>query len=54
MAARKLVARSEVFRRNTEDGFEPEPGQMPQVVHEFPGTSWPSRWAIPRGGCTGC
>ena len=24
-----------MFRRNPEDGFEPEPGQMPQVVHEF-------------------
>ena len=34
-AARKLVAIAEVFRRNPEDGFEPEPGQMPQVVHEF-------------------
>ena len=35
MAARKLVAIAEVFRRNPEDGFEPEPGQMPPVVHEF-------------------
>jgi hypothetical protein len=35
MAARKLVAIAEMFRRNPEDGFEPEPGQMPQVVHEF-------------------
>ena len=34
-AARKLVAIAEVFRRNPEDGFEPEPGQMPGVVHEF-------------------
>jgi hypothetical protein len=34
-AARKLVAVAEVFRRNPEDGFEPEPGQMPLVVHEF-------------------
>ena len=34
-AARKLVAIAEVFRRNPEDGFEPGPGQMPQVVHEF-------------------
>src|SRR5262249_58425967 len=34
-ATRKLVAIAEVFRRNPEDGFEPEPGQMPQVVHEF-------------------
>jgi hypothetical protein len=24
-----------VFRRNPEDGFEPAPGQMPAVVHEF-------------------
>ena len=35
MAARKLVAIAEVFRRNPEDGFEPKPGQMPAVVHEF-------------------
>ena len=35
MAARKLVAIAELFRRNPEDGFEPEPGQMPMVVHEF-------------------
>ena len=35
MAARKLVAIAEVFRRNPEDGFEPEPGRMPPVVHEF-------------------
>ena len=34
-AARKLVAIAEVFRRNPEDGFEPGPGQMPGVVHEF-------------------
>ncbi|HTQ94919.1 MAG TPA: DUF222 domain-containing protein, partial [Streptosporangiaceae bacterium] len=34
-AARKLVAIAEVFRRNPEDGFEPGPGQMPTVVHEF-------------------
>ena len=34
-AARKLAAVAEVFRRNPEDGFEPEPGQMPAVVHEF-------------------
>ena len=34
-AARKLVAIAEVFRRNPEDGFEPEPGRMPGVVHEF-------------------
>src|SRR6185437_1468817 len=35
MAARKLVAVAEVFRRNPEDGFEPGPGRMPAVVHEF-------------------
>ena len=34
-AARKLAAVAEVFRRNPEDGFEPEPGRMPAVVHEF-------------------
>jgi Domain of unknown function (DUF222) len=33
--ARKLIAIAEVFRRNPEDGFEPAPGQMPAVVHEF-------------------
>ncbi len=35
MAARKLAAIAEVFRRNPEDGFEPRPGRMPEVVHEF-------------------
>src|SRR5712671_7506170 len=35
MAARKLIAVAEVFRRNPEDGFEPGPGRMPAVVHEF-------------------
>ena len=35
MAARKLVAIAEVFRRNPEDGFEAAPGRMPAVVHEF-------------------
>src|SRR5690348_16276829 len=34
-AARKLIAIAEIFRRNPEDGFEPEPGQMPKVVHGF-------------------
>ena len=34
-AARKLVAIAEIFRRNPEDGFEPAPGRMPAVVHEF-------------------
>jgi hypothetical protein len=34
-AARKLVGIAEVFRRNPADGFEPAPGQMPAVVHEF-------------------
>src|SRR6266568_6275448 len=34
-AARKLAAVAEVFRRNPEDGFEPEPGQMPAVVPGF-------------------
>jgi hypothetical protein len=34
-AARKLVAMAELFRRNPEDGFEPAPGEMPLVVHEF-------------------
>ena len=29
MAARKLIAIAEIFRRNPEDGFEPEPGRMP-------------------------
>ena len=35
MAVRKLVAIAEVFRRNPEGGFEPGPGRMPAVVHEF-------------------
>jgi hypothetical protein len=35
MAARKLVAIAEMFRRSPEDGFEPAPGQIPAVVHEF-------------------
>jgi hypothetical protein len=35
MAARELVAIAELLRRNPEDGFEPGPGQMPAVVHEF-------------------
>src|ERR1700745_2095880 len=35
MAARQLVAIAELFGLNPEDGFEPEPGQMPLVVHEF-------------------
>jgi len=47
MAARKLVAIAEVFRRNPEDGFEPAPGQMPAVVHESPAINWPWRWASP-------
>ena len=47
MAARKLVAIAELFRRNPEDGFEPAPGQMPAVVHEFTPTSSPSRWVSP-------
>ena len=34
-AARKLVAIAEMFRRNPEDGFEPDAGRMPAVVHEF-------------------
>jgi hypothetical protein len=34
-AARKLIAIAEIFRRNPEDGFEPEPGRMPAVVHGF-------------------
>ena len=52
-AARKLVAIAEVFRRNPEDGFEPEPGQMPGVVHEFtrdqPSGS-PSIWTMMKPG----
>jgi hypothetical protein len=34
-AARKLAAVAELFRRNPADGFEPAPGQLPAVVHEF-------------------
>jgi len=54
MAARKLIAIAEMFRRNPEDGFEPEPGQMPLVVHEFTGISWPWPWASPGPRRTGC
>ena len=51
MAARKLVAIAEVFRRNPEDGFEPEPGQMPAVVHEFTRDQLALRAGrVPRGG----
>src|ERR1700724_1558287 len=35
MAARKLAAVAEIFRRNPEAGLAAEPGQMPAVVHEF-------------------
>ena len=35
MAARKLAVAAELFRRNPEDGFEPSPGAMPEVVSEF-------------------
>ncbi len=35
MAARKLAVVAELFRRNPEDGFEPSPGAMPEVVSEF-------------------
>jgi hypothetical protein len=35
MAARKLAVAAELFRRNPEDGFEPGPGAMPEVVSEF-------------------
>ncbi len=34
-AARKLVAIAEVFRRNPEDGFEPEPGELVGLVCAF-------------------
>ena len=35
VAARKLAVVAELFRRNPEDGFEPSPGAMPEVVSEF-------------------
>jgi Domain of unknown function (DUF222) len=35
MAARKLAVAAELLRRNPEDGFEPSPGAMPEVVSEF-------------------
>ena len=54
MAARKLVAIAEVFRRNPEDGFEAAPGQMPRWCTSSPGTSWPWRWASPGPRRTGC
>ena len=54
-AARKLAAVAEVFRRNPEDGFEPEPGQMPGGwCTSSPGISWPWRWASPGPRRTGC
>ena len=54
IAARKLVAIAEVFRRNPEDGFEAAPGQMPRWCTSSPGTSWPWRWASPGPRRTGC
>ena len=54
-AARKLIAIAEVFRRNpAEDGFEPEPGQMPQVVHEFTRDQLAPRWANPAPASRRC
>ena len=35
MAARKLAVAAELFRRNPEEGFEPSPGSMPEVISEF-------------------
>ena len=35
MAARKLAVAAELFRRNPEEGFEPSPGAMPEVISEF-------------------
>ena len=54
-ALRKLIAIAEVFRRNPEDGFEPEPGaDARRWCTSSPGTSWPSRWASPAPRPTGC
>ena len=50
-AARKLVAIAEVFRRNPEDGLEPEPGQMPLAVHKLhPGPAGPGAGRVPGRG----
>jgi hypothetical protein len=53
-AARKLVAIAEVFRRNPEDGFEPEPGRCPRWCTSSPATSWPMRWVSPATGLMRC
>ena len=50
-AARKLVAIAEVFRRNPEDGFEPEPGQMPAGgARVHPGPAGLRAGRVPGGG----
>jgi len=41
--ARKLIAIAEVFR-GTGGRFEPSPGKMPAVVHEFTLDQLPSPW----------
>ena len=51
MAARKLVAIAEVFRRNPEDGFEAAPGQMPAGgARVHPGPAGPGAGRVPGGG----
>ena len=51
MAARKLVAIAEVFRRNPEDGFEPEPGRMPAGgARVHPGPAGLRAGRVPGGG----
>ena len=55
VAARKLVAIAEVFRRNPEDGFEPEPGQMPAGgARVHPGPAGLRAGRVPRARPTGC
>jgi hypothetical protein len=54
MAARKLVAIAEVFRRNPRTGSRRRRGRCPPWCTSSPGTSWPSRWASPARQRTGC
>ena len=54
MAARKLIAIAEVFRRNPEDGFEPGRGRCPPRCTSSPGTSSPWQPGSPGPPRTGC
>jgi hypothetical protein len=50
MAARKLAVAAELFRRNPEDGVEPSPGAMPEVVSEFAADQLACALAVPNAG----